>query len=93
MSKEQWGHGFAKGFESGMKCNVSFYEFVTTLCIEEDTPQGDLARDILEDGCFPKNTNDKDKLLNHLNYHRACDGTLCAFYELYDEWQKIRNTA
>lgn len=57
--------------------------------INEDTPIGDLARDIKREGSFPK-SNSHDRLLGHLYTKGACHECIEAFEEAYEEFKTIQ---
>lgn len=59
---------------------------------EEDSPKGDLARDIKADGDFPKNSIGKfdgcHRLIrSYLVRQSACSGCLAAFDETWEEYE------
>ncbi|HEY7419394.1 MAG TPA: YozE family protein [Ktedonobacteraceae bacterium] len=54
---------------------------------EEDTPTGDLARDMLIDEQWPCEANDQHILLHHLKRMYACEDAIRAFHTA---WQAYR---
>jgi uncharacterized protein YozE (UPF0346 family) len=54
---------------------------------QEDTPRGDMAREIKDDKDFPVTTS-KKKMLNHLEKLTACSGAFRTFHETYLEYKK-----
>lgn len=55
----------------------------------EASPVGDLARDILRDGRFPKNSKDKRRIKEYLWSRGACSECLTAFntaWQLYSDY-------
>lgn len=71
---------------------MTFYTFMMRNYRNEDTPQGDLARDMHEDrDSFPKNGKGKftgwHKIIrDYLEYNDACDKCLDAFEESWEEY-------
>jgi uncharacterized protein YozE (UPF0346 family) len=54
-------------------------------CRREDSPFGDLARDILEDIDFPEG-NDYDTILEYLESCHACPECIETFEEAYEAY-------
>lgn len=53
----------------------------------DESPIGDLARDIGYDKKFPK-SNSKSHILNYLKGRNACDGAIEAFTRSWDFFQR-----
>jgi uncharacterized protein YozE (UPF0346 family) len=78
---------------------MTFYTYMTRMHLTDDTPMGDLARDMKGDGDhFPRNKITRlnrwhEKILNYLYDCGACSGCLDAFEEAWEEyttWMKNR---
>jgi uncharacterized protein YozE (UPF0346 family) len=73
---------------------MTFYTYMTRKHIDDDTPMGDLARDMKEDKeKFPRNENSKIRgwhgyLYNYLCDHGACGACLDTFDEAWEEYVK-----
>ena len=52
---------------------------------EDNSPIGDLARDISDDKDFPK-TKSKKKILEYLESKDACDGAISAFISAWEAY-------
>ena len=74
----------------------TFYRYMLQF-LEEDTPRGDLARDMqYEQERSPWNTRDLneytswEKLRNYLEFHRACDECIQTAKTCWQEYRKTR---
>ena len=94
MSREQWGNGYFKGLQDGMKSLVSLYDYITLKYKDENSPFGDLARDMISDfevskRCYGTATENETK--SACVYHaRFCGNTKYTLYELEKEWKRLR---
>jgi len=60
---------------------------------QEETPRGDIAREIKDDKNFPATTS-KKKIINYLERLTACDGAIRTFHETYLEYKQcLKKTA
>jgi uncharacterized protein YozE (UPF0346 family) len=66
---------------------MSFYSWIILRHWNEDTPMGDLARDVYADKSFPKRGKYKD-ILTHLKECNACDGAIECFKKAWAEYVK-----
>ena len=72
---------------------TTFYKFMITKKITDESPVGDLARDMKADLTWPRTCKyiyDKNFLLNYLRRSGACSQALDAFEEAWDEYDKFR---
>lgn len=72
---------------------TTFYKFMITKKITDESPVGDLARDMKADLTWPRTCKyiyDKNFLLNYLRRRGACSQALDAFEEAWDEYDKFR---
>ena len=51
----------------------------------EDSPRGDLAKDICKDESFP-DTDEYEKMIDHLTNHDACEECIQVFSEVYTDY-------
>lgn len=61
---------------------ISFYEYSQKF-MGKNSPTGDLARDIRDDGIFPELKNTRKEIKAYLIAHNACDGALKAFETMW----------
>lgn len=64
---------------------ISFYEYSQRF-INKNSPTGDLARDIRDDGIFPELNNTRKEIKSYLTAHNACDGALRAFETMWHSY-------
>lgn len=64
----------------------SFYEYSQRF-INKNTPTGDLARDIRDDGLFPELKNTHKEIKSYLIAHNACDGAIKAFETMWKNYK------
>lgn len=98
MSREQWGHGYYTGYKDALKTTASFYDWIVNIYADEDSPVGDLARDIKEESEWPNPNNDRpkfwkekfpcnkqsyNKIRSHLFAYGACRDAMDAFEEAW----------
>lgn len=72
---------------------MNFKTWIIKRHIDDDSPIGDLARDIKDDGTF-KEKNSLSGIDNYLDMNNACDRCIEAFKKAWDEytkWQKNKN--
>lgn len=72
---------------------TTFYKFMITNKITDESPVGDFARDMKADLTWPRTCKyiyDKNFLLNYLRRRGACSQALDAFEEAWDEYDKFR---
>lgn len=73
---------------------MTFYTYMVRKHIKEDSPMGDLAKDMREDrDRFPRNSTVKlsgwhDSILSYLYDCGACSGCIDAFEEAWKEYAK-----
>ncbi|HRR77727.1 MAG TPA: YozE family protein [Ruminococcus sp.] len=71
---------------------MTFYTYMTRYHIDDNTPVGNLARDIKRDKeKFPRNGKGKfngwrELIYNYLVQQKACNGCLAAFDESWEEY-------
>ena len=73
---------------------ASFYKFMIMNFLEEDSPLGDLARDMKSDRDFPKSAISHDRILDHLERCAACSDCFDAFEESWNRyllWKEADN--
>ena len=73
---------------------TSFYKFMIMNFIEEDSPQGDLARDMKSDRDFPRFSINYERVRNHLERCVACSDCFDAFEECWNRymiWKEADN--
>lgn len=58
---------------------------------EDNTPLGDLARDVSSDKDFPKTKSSK-KILEYLESKGACDGAISAFKDAWESYTAEQST-
>ena len=58
---------------------------------DDNTPLGDLARDVSEDKDFPK-TKSSNKILEYLESKGACDGAISAFKDAWKLYTAEQNS-
>lgn len=92
MSREQWGHGYHKGFKDGLVGNVSFVDYCKIMYETDDSPQGDITRDILSDKTFPTNATKWLTCAYYLRGRGACKEAVLAACELWFEWKRFCET-
>lgn len=51
-----------------------------------DTPIGDLARDVKRDRDWPKNEDNLDRLIEHLQRKNACEEAIGVLYRAWSDW-------
>ena len=73
-----------------MNC-ISFYRFILDNYIKEDSPIGDLARDIKGDKSFPKRCIDYSRIYSYLVGKGACNEAMEAFEECWKEYKAWRD--
>ena len=85
MSREQWMHGYMRGFNDGIAARVSFKNFIISLYHDRDDPFGDFARDVMRDKKFPTHKSRFDD-----TYYSALEGHIpcCPPERYYDENHK-----
>ena len=94
MSKEQWGHGYFRGLEDGMKSQISLFDFIVLRYGNDDTPNGDLARDLLRD--FQKNRRfypqAEESQVKRMCIYNASASSVCSplVRKLKKEWMRWR---
>lgn len=88
MSREQWGHGYSKGFAAGIAAKASFYEYVKEYAPEEESPVGDFISDVRADDSFPV-TNNRLEILKYLYGKSACIECIDAFKECFKNWERL----
>ena len=71
--------------------NVSFYKFMTDNYIKEDSPAGDLARDIKSDRDFPKRSIKYSHIFDHLLENGACNDCITTFEDCWKEYKAWRD--
>ena len=103
MSREQWGHGYHSGVKDGMKSAVSLYDYIVLKYINDDTPAGDLARDMEMDFRIQKmiamrSKNDPRRPYSEANIKggvlaRAGSSSACGeiFEQLKHEWEELKH--
>lgn len=65
---------------------VSFYKFMTMKFLEDDSPAGDLARDMKGDRDFPKFSTSYDRIRNYLERCAACSDCFDTFEECWNRY-------
>ncbi len=89
MSRQQWGHGYGKGFLDGVKARASFRDYVIAIYTGKDNPAGDFAEDIARDADFPSNAS-KGEMIFHLKCAGAAEAVIKIFERLFKEWEEIK---
>ena len=69
-----------------MNTQISFYNFMVANKTGEDSVVGDLAEDIQRVSNFPKDSHDKDEILQHFRGYLVDDDVYEAFYESWEEY-------
>lgn len=69
-----------------MICRKYFYDFMTDNYIKEESPAGDLARDINSDNSFPQKSTNRMEILDHLKQNNACAECLETFKWCWKEY-------
>ena len=92
MSREQWGHGYYRGLEDGMRSAISLFDFIVLRYGKDDTANGDLARDLLSDfritsRLYPQTTESETKrlCLDHASMSSCC---LPLLKQIEAEWKE-----
>ena len=65
---------------------ISFYKFMIENCLEEDSPSGDLARDMKGDRDFPRFSIKYERIRDHLERNAACSDCFDAFEECWNRY-------
>ena len=74
---------------------ASFYKCMIMNFLEDDSPLGDLARDMKSDRDFPKFSVTYDRIMNHLERCAACSDCFDTFNEGWNRymiWKEADNT-
>ena len=74
---------------------ASFYKFMIMNFLEDDSPLGDLARDMKSDRDFPKFSVTYDRIMNHLERCAACSDCFDTFDEGWNRymiWKEADST-
>lgn len=71
----------------------SFKTYMITHYLDDDTPQGDLARDIKDDANFPGHTTDFAIVYYYLKSRGACREVLQTFYDVWGHYCAFREGA
>ena len=69
-----------------MICRKYFFDFMTDNYIKENSPAGDLARDINRDKSFPQKSASHKEIINHLKQNKACTECLETFKWSWKEY-------
>ena len=63
-----------------------FFDFMTDNYIKEDSPAGDLARDINRDKSFPQDSMSRKEIIDYLKQNNACAECLETFKWCWKEY-------
>lgn len=66
---------------------ISFYTYLTTRK-DEDSPIGDLAKDVMADARAPRRINNHDAWLLHLLRMNAAPAAIAAFEEAWKKYHE-----
>ena len=93
MSKEQWGHGYNKGLQDGMKSLVSLYDYIVLKYKDDDSPYGDLAQDMIRQlellrRLYPDEPDSRNKS-SCINSARTSSCSRVFLQELEGEWKLL----
>ena len=69
---------------------MSFYKFMMENYIKNDSPSGDLARDMKNDRDFPKASISYERIKDYLERNVACIDCIDAFEECWNEYMLWR---
>lgn len=64
---------------------MNFYDWMVKKNLKKDTPEGDLARDMVRSGDFP-HTDDMETISTYLSEKNACMECLEIFLECWQEY-------
>lgn len=67
---------------------MTFTQFLRTK-IKEDSPVGDFAADWCSDRKHPYKIKDHGDLVYYLRTNNACEGTVIAGLEAYEQWRNL----
>ncbi len=73
---------------------VSFYKFMTANFLADNSPPGDLARDMKRDPDFPRFSINYERIRNHLERCAACSDCFDTFDECWNRymlWKEADN--
>ena len=66
--------------------SVSFYRFMISNFLEDDSPAGDLARDMKADSDFPRFSTGYERIRDHLERSAACSECFDTFDECWNRY-------
>ena len=74
-----------------MSAAISFYKFMIENYIKDDSPMGDLARDMKSDRDFPRRSICYTNIYYYLVKKNACDECLDSFHDAWKEYKAGRD--
>ena len=69
-----------------MVCRKYFFDFMKDNYIKEDSPAGDLTREMDRDRTFPRESTKRKEIMDHLKHNNACPECLQIFKWCWEEY-------